>query len=112
MRGIVMVIMALDHARDYFHLGAFGYNPVDMQTTYPALFFTRIITHYCAPTFVFLAGASIYMNLQKKSKKDLSIFLLSRGFWLIFLEIVVIRFALLFNFYFDMTFLQVIWAIG
>jgi uncharacterized membrane protein len=112
MRGVVMVVMALDHARDFFHLGAFGYDPTNMQTTTPALFFTRWITHYCAPTFVFLAGTSIFLNLQKRNKKELSIFLLSRGFWLIILEIVVVRFGLLFNFYFDVTILQVIWAIG
>lgn len=112
MRGIVMVIMALDHARDFFHIGAFAYNPTDMSTTTPPLFFTRWITHYCAPTFVFLAGTSIYLNAQRKSKNDLSIFLLTRGLWLIALEIVVIRFALFFNFYYDVIFLQVIWVIG
>lgn len=112
VRGIVMVIMALDHARDYFHLGAFNYNPTDLTTTYPALFFTRWITHYCAPAFVFLAGTSIYISSRKKSKQALSMFLLSRGLWLIVLEVVVIRFSFLFNFYYDVTFLQVIWVIG
>lgn len=112
MRGLVMVIMALDHARDFFHQGAFGYDPTNMTTTTPALFFTRWITHYCAPTFVFLAGTSIFLNLQKKSKRELSVFLLSRGFWLIVLEFIVIRFGLLFNFYFDVMIFQVIWAIG
>lgn len=112
MRGIVMVIMALDHARDFFHLGASAYNPTDMNTTTPALFITRWITHFCAPTFVFLAGTSIYLNAQKKSKKDLSIFLLTRGLWLIVLEVVVVRFAILFNFYYDVIIFQVIWVIG
>ncbi|HYG02878.1 MAG TPA: heparan-alpha-glucosaminide N-acetyltransferase domain-containing protein [Chryseosolibacter sp.] len=112
VRGIVMVIMALDHSRDYFHLGAFNYNPTDLTTTYPALFFTRWITHYCAPAFVFLAGTSIYISSRKKSKQALSMFLLTRGLWLIVLEVVVIRFSFLFNFYYDVTFLQVIWVIG
>ena len=112
LRGIVMVIMALDHTRDFLHLGAMGYNPTDMATTNPALFFTRWITHFCAPTFVFLAGTSIYMSAQRKSKKELTIFLVTRGLWLILLELVVVRFCLLFNFYYDVIPLQVIWAIG
>lgn len=112
MRGIVMVIMALDHTRDYIHLGGFFYDATNLQTTTPILFFTRWITHYCAPTFVFLAGTSIYFNQQKKSKKELSLFLLTRGLWLILLEVVVVRFSFFFNFYYDVTFLQVIWVIG
>jgi uncharacterized membrane protein len=112
IRGIVMVIMALDHARDFFHLGAVAYNPTDMNTTTPALFFTRWITHFCAPTFVFLAGTSIYINAQRKTKKDLTYFLISRGLWLILLELVVVRFGLFFNLYFDVIMLQVIWVIG
>jgi uncharacterized membrane protein len=112
MRGVVMVIMALDHTRDFFHLGAVAYNPTDMDTTTPQLFFTRWITHYCAPTFVFLSGTSIFLQAQRKNTKDLSIFLLSRGLWLILLEVVVIRFGLLFNFHYDVIILQVIWGIG
>ncbi len=112
MRGLVMVIMALDHVRDFFHYGAFTEDPTNMSTTTPALFFTRWITHYCAPTFVFLAGTSIYLNLQRKSKHELSRFLLTRGLWLIVLELVVVRFGILFNFYYDVIILQVIWAIG
>jgi uncharacterized membrane protein len=112
IRGIVMVIMALDHARDFFHLGAVAYNPTDMNTTTPALFFTRWITHFCAPTFVFLAGTSIYINAQRKAKKELTYFLISRGLWLILLELVVVRFGLFFNLYFDVIILQVIWVIG
>jgi uncharacterized membrane protein len=112
LRGIVMVIMALDHARDFFHQGGFFYNPTDMNTTTPVLFFTRWITHYCAPTFVFLAGTSIYISAQRKPKKELSIFLLTRGLWLILLEVVVIRFSFFFNLYYDLTIFQVIWVIG
>jgi uncharacterized membrane protein len=112
MRGIVMVIMALDHTRDFFHIGALTGDPTDMATTSPALFFTRWITHFCAPTFVFLSGTAIRINQERKGKKALSYFLLTRGLWLIFLEIVVIRFSFFFQFYYDFTFLQVIWAIG
>ncbi|HEX6890327.1 MAG TPA: heparan-alpha-glucosaminide N-acetyltransferase domain-containing protein, partial [Chryseolinea sp.] len=89
VRGFVMVIMALDHVRDYFHIEAFNFNPTDMERTSVALFFTRWITHICAPTFVLLSGVSARLGLEKKSKKELSIHLLSRGLWLILLEITV-----------------------
>ena len=112
VRGVVMVIMALDHVRDYFHFGALSYDATNMQTTTPALFFTRWITHYCAPTFVMLAGTSIYISSKRKSKSELSMFLLTRGLWLILLEVVVVRFGLFFNLYYDITVFQVIWAIG
>src|SRR6478735_3551138 len=82
LRGIVMIIMALDHVRDYFHNSAFLYSPEDLVHTNVILFFTRWITHYCAPVFVFLAGTSAYLYGAKKSKKKLSSFLLTRGIWL------------------------------
>jgi uncharacterized membrane protein len=112
MRGIVMVIMALDHVRDFFHNTATVFDPTDLTQTTPALFFTRWITHFCAPTFVLLSGTSIYISLQRKSKKELSRFLLTRGLWLIVLELTVMRFAFFFNFYYDVTFLIIIWVIG
>jgi uncharacterized membrane protein len=112
MRGIVMVIMALDHSREFFHLGGFFYDATNMQTTTPVLFFTRWITHFCAPTFVFLAGTSIFITSKRKTAGELSLFLLSRGFWLLVIEVVVMRFALFFNFHYDVIVLQVIWAIG
>ena len=112
MRGIVIVIMALDHSREFFHLGGFFYNATDMQTTTPVLFFTRWITHFCAPTFVFLAGTSIFLVSLRKTPNELTLFLLSRGLWLILIEVVVMRFSFFFNFYYDVTVLQVIWAIG
>lgn len=111
-RGIVMVIMALDHVRDFFHVGGLTSDPTNMETTTPAIFFTRWITHFCAPTFVLLAGTSIFISAKRKTKKDLSFFLLSRGLWLILLEVVVVRFGLFFNFYYDIIVFQVIWAIG
>ncbi|HEX3766753.1 MAG TPA: heparan-alpha-glucosaminide N-acetyltransferase domain-containing protein, partial [Puia sp.] len=87
LRGAVMIIMALDHVRDYFHETASIDSPTNLLTTTPFLFFTRWITHFCAPTFVFLAGISAYLTGQKKNKKELSVFLLKRGLWLIFIEV-------------------------
>lgn len=112
VRGLVMVIMALDHVRDYFHIEAFNFDPTNMERTWPALFFTRWITHICAPTFVLLTGVSARLGLERKTKKELSVHLLTRGLWLIFLELTVVRFGLLFNFYYDATLFQVIWVIG
>lgn len=112
MRGILMVIMALDHTRDYFHISAFLFDPTDLNKTSPAIFFTRWITHFCAPGFVFLSGTSMYLNLQRKSKAEISRFLVSRGIWLILLELVVMRFALLFNFYYDITIFGIIGVFG
>ena len=79
MRGLVMVIMALDHTRDYFHIDAFNFDPTDMTKTSPSLFFTRWITHFCAPTFVLLSGVAARISFERKTKKELSIFLLTRG---------------------------------
>jgi uncharacterized membrane protein len=109
LRGIVMVIMALDHVRDYFHPSG---DPLDMTTTTPLLFFTRWITHFCAPVFVFLSGTSIYLQSLRKTKKVLQTFLIKRGLWLIFIEIAVISFAWTFNPNYNLIILQVIWAIG
>jgi uncharacterized membrane protein len=114
LRGIVMVIMMLDHTRDFIHNAVFRFDPLNPSMTNPALFFTRWITHFCAPTFVFLAGTGIYLQFARgKSKPELSRFLITRGLWLIFLELTVVRFGVTFNF--DPRFLmmmQVIWVIG
>jgi uncharacterized membrane protein len=112
LRGIVMVIMALDHTRDYFHIAANLDNPLNLATTTPALYFTRWITHFCAPIFVFLSGTSIYLQSLRKTKKELSAFLIKRGLWLIVVELVLISFAWSFNPQYNFVFLQVIWAIG
>ncbi|MFD0991234.1 DUF1624 domain-containing protein [Mariniflexile jejuense] len=112
LRGIVMVIMALDHVRDYFHIYAWTDNPLNLQTTTPALYFTRYITHFCAPTFVFLSGVSIYLQSLRKTKPELSTFLMKRGLWLIFIELTIVSFAWSFNPNFERFPLGVIWAIG
>ena len=112
IRGIAMVIMALDHVRDYFHVTANIDDPLNLDTTTPLLFFTRWITHFCAPIFVFLSGASIYLQSLRKPKKELSAFLIKRGLWLIFAEFVIISFAWTFLPTFNFIPMQVIWAIG
>jgi len=112
LRGLVMIIMALDHVRDYFHADAFLYNPVDLEKTSAALFATRWITHFCAPVFVFLAGTSAWMVGGRKGKGELSMFLLKRGLWLIVLEFTIINFAWFANIEFPLMVLTVIWALG
>jgi uncharacterized membrane protein len=112
LRGIVMIIMALDHTRDFFHNTAMTADPLDVDTTTPWLFFTRWITHYCAPTFVFLSGMSAYLSSQRKTPAEASAFLLKRGLWLIIAELVIVTLGLTFNPLYNVFILQVIWAIG
>jgi len=112
LRGIVMIIMALDHVRDYFHYDAFMYSPTDLSQTTVPLFFTRFVTHYCAPVFVFLAGTSSYLYGLKRDKKQLSFYLLTRGVWLVFLELFIVVLFRTFNLSYTYLNLQVIWAIG
>lgn len=112
LRGIIMVIMALDHTRDYFHITASTDSPTNLATTTPFLFFTRWITHFCAPSFVFLAGTSAYLLGLKKTKKELSAFLIKRGLWLVLAEILIVTLAWTFNPFYNLLILQVIWAIG
>ena len=107
-----MIIMALDHVRDFFHIGAFTDDPLNLATTTPLLYFTRWITHFCAPIFVFLSGTSIYLQSLRKTKKELSTFLIKRGLWLIFVEFIIIAFSWSFDPYYNFIYLQVIWAIG
>ena len=112
LRGIVMVIMAIDHVRDFIHQGAYLDDPLNISTTTPVLFFTRWITHLCAPTFVFLSGLSIYLQSKRKTKSELSSFLFKRGLWLIFVEFGLITLAMTFNPFYNLVIMQVIWAIG
>ena len=112
LKGLVMVIMALDHTRDYFHNSAFLFGPTDPEHTYFALFFTRWISHFCAPAFCFLAGTSAFLVGRRKSKAELSSFLLKRGLWLIFVEVVIVSFGWNFDIHFHFTALQVIWSLG
>lgn len=115
LRGLVMVIMALDHTRDFLSNSAAAFDPTDLAHTTPALFFTRWITHFCAPIFVFLAGTGSYLALVRGGYDRCSLgkFLASRGLWLILLEIFVVSpLGWSFSFSFGFTRLQVIWVIG
>ncbi|MFA6277968.1 MAG: heparan-alpha-glucosaminide N-acetyltransferase domain-containing protein [Pedobacter sp.] len=112
LRGLVMIIMALDHTRDFFHTGSIMADPMNPETTTIFLFFTRWITHFCAPTFVFLSGVSAYLSSKNKDPKQASNFLIKRGLWLILVEIVLITLGLTFNPLYNFIILQVIWAIG
>jgi uncharacterized membrane protein len=111
VRGVIMILMALDHVRDFF--GNSGLNPTDPATTTVPLFFTRWITHFCAPVFFLLTGTGAYLSLRKQTKPELSRFLFTRGLWLIFLELTVTRcLGWQFNFDYHVTMLIVLWALG
>lgn len=109
LRGLIIILMALDHVRDFFSSTPF--RPDDISQTSVLLFFTRWITHFCAPTFVFLTGISTFLYQQKQpDKRTVSRFLLTRGLWMIFLEFFVVGFS--WQFSYDILFLQVIWVLG
>src|SRR4051812_26007744 len=111
LRGVVMVIMALDHTRDY--LGMATGDPTNLATTTTALFFTRWITHFCAPVFFMLTGTAASLTLSRKGRAGLSRYLLTRGLWLVFLEPIVVRCLVYqFNFDFHVTLLLILWALG
>lgn len=112
VRGIIMIIMALDHVRDFFHADAALFNPTDMTKTNPILFYTRWITHFCAPTFIFLSGVSIRLGLQRKTKNELAMYLLTRGIWLIIIEQTIFRFIFSFSLQYDILIFLVFWSIG
>jgi hypothetical protein len=113
LRGVVMVIMALDHVRDFFSCDMFRFDPTDLGMTTPAYFLTRWITHYCAPTFIFLAGTGAFLSgTRGKSKAELSWFLLTRGLWLAFLEVTLMRMLWMFNYDLHHHGAGVFWAIG
>ena len=111
VRGLIMILMALDHTRDFF--GTPGINPSDPANTTIPLFFTRWITHFCAPTFFLLTGTGAFLARRRKSTVELSRFLLTRGLWLIFLEVFVTRcLGWQFNFDYHLLSLLVLWALG
>jgi uncharacterized membrane protein len=113
VRGLVMVIMALDHVRDFFNLDARFFDPTDLTRTTPLLFLTRWVTHFCAPTFVFLAGTGAYLWASRgRTPAQLRWFLVSRGIWLIVVELTLVTVGWTFNFTWSFIGLQVIWVIG
>ncbi|TWO32664.1 DUF1624 domain-containing protein [Seonamhaeicola sediminis] len=112
LRGLVMILMALDHVRDFFYYGSFLKDPTDLETTTPILFFTRFITHYCAPVFVFLAGTAAFLYGNNKRRPQLFKFLITRGIWLVILEITVNNLLWKFDITYSRLILQVIWVIG
>ena len=114
LRGLVMVVMALDHTRDYFHFGALqGGNPLDLEHTTTAIFLTRWITHFCAPIFSFLAGTGVFLAMTRgKSKREMSWFLISRGAWLVLLELTYVKWAWTFALDPHLYLGAVIWVLG
>ena len=111
LRGCVMILMALDHVRDFFTNVRF--DPLDLSQTTPGLFLTRWVTHFCAPVFVFLAGTGAYLGGSRgRSRSQQARLLLTRGIWLIILEATLVHLAWSFNFHYRFMLAQVIWAIG
>ena len=107
-----MIIMALDHIRDFFHVDAARFAPDDPTQATVLLFFTRWITHFCAPVFVFLAGTSAYLAMRRKDPSTVSRFLLTRGLWLVVVEMTLVELGVFFNLSYTYVIWQVIWAIG
>jgi uncharacterized membrane protein len=113
LRGLVIILMALDHVRMYFGYGTWYAEPTNLGTTTPLLFLTRWITHFCAPVFVFLAGTSAFLyGEQRVNVKETARYLFTRGIWLILAELVIVNFAWTFDLTYSLRILQVIWAIG
>src|ERR1700709_1053656 len=112
-RGLVMIIMALDHVRDLIHVDSITQSPTNLATTTPVLFFTRWITYLCAPVFVFLAGLSA--GISQKNMQDVSasrMFLIKRGLWLVLLEFRIVNFGMFFDLGFHTYIFEVIATIG
>lgn len=110
VRGIIMILMALDHTRDFF--GNAAVSPTNIATTTIPLFFTRWITHFCAPVFALLTGTGAYLARRRRSTRELSVFLLTRGLWLVLLELTVMRFFWQFNVDYHVLLLDVLWSLG
>lgn len=112
LRGLVMIIMALDHTRDFFHKDALTGDPLNPDTTTSILYFTRWVTHFCAPTFVFLSGLSAWLQSRRKTKKELSRFLITRGLWLIAVDLIIMSLGFTADIHFSTLVLETLWAIG
>ncbi len=112
LRGVIMIIMALDHTRDFFHKDGLMGDPLNPDTTNIFLYGTRWITHFCAPTFVFLSGLSAWLQGKRKTKKELSIFLVTRGLWLILIDLTIMSFVFSADIHFGLFVLETLWSIG
>jgi uncharacterized membrane protein len=107
-----MIIMALDHTRDFVHSAALAFSPEDLSRTTAAIFFTRWITHFCAPVFMLTAGFGAFLLGQRRGTSDLSRFLWTRGLWLMALELSAVRLVMYFNFDYSLTIVTVFWVLG
>src|SRR4051812_39612104 len=107
LRGAIMIVMALDHCRDFFFRNGMTIDPLDVHTTSAGLFFTRWVTHFCAPLFVFLSGISAAITMRRNANGSGG-FLIKRGLSLILIEVTVITFGITFNPFFNIIILQVI----
>ncbi len=113
LRGLVMVIMVLDHVRDFFHITSLSQSPTDLATTTPELFFTRWVTHLCAPVFVFLSGTSAFISYSKTGNlSETRRFLLKRGASLLLIDFTVVNFGIWFDIHFNVFIFNVLSAIG
>jgi uncharacterized membrane protein len=115
LRGVVMILMALDHVRDFFHRGAMTFSPTDLSKTTPILFLTRWITHFCLPVFMFTAGAGAFLwwRRRERTRGELARFLWTRGIWFVLLELTVMQFAYNFNFSgSNLVLLLILWIFG
>ena len=113
LRGLVMVVMAIDHVRDFVHAGAMNFPPEDLSRTTAAVFLTRWITHVCAPVFMLCAGLGVWFRVERAAtRSSVSTFLLTRGLWLVLLEFTLVHVGLFFNVKYDVLFLLVFWALG
>ncbi len=113
LRGLVMIIMALDHTREFFHSDAMFFQPDDLTRTTAVLFFTRWVTHICAPVFMFTAGLGAFLWMRRgRTTSQLSHFLWKRGLWLVILELTLLRLAFDFSYVTGFVILSILWALG
>ena len=112
VRGVIMIIMALDHTREFFHVGAMSFQPDDLTRTTAALFLTRWVTHVCAPVFFFTTGVGAFFWRGRGHRESQVGFLVKRGLWLVLLEMTALRFATSFSLRNGPVFLTILWALG